>query len=180
MIHSQYRIKMRVQPSSEESVGAIRTERHNSLLVGLHHSRFDNRLFLLTDKSFVTGMRIECQHSDTRFANQEVVLQRFIQRCELTQNTLFAYHLRHFGYWRMVAHERHFHLLAHHHHKAVRLTFCAKNGCQILRMACELKLIGLNILFVNRCRHQSIHKSRFQVFARALQTRKSSLSCISR
>jgi len=58
VVHCQNGIELRVISKSEESVRRIRAECEDALSICLLHCRKDDGLFLVTEKSSVTAVRI--------------------------------------------------------------------------------------------------------------------------
>ena len=107
----------------------------------------------------------------TRTANYKIFLQSLFQHTQFAQDALLANHGRNLGDGGMVAHQCHAHTLAGHHHQTV-LPRLNKNRIKVFGMSRESELFTLYIGFIDRCRHQCLCLTGFQVLTSTFQTHK--------
>ena len=153
VVHCKDSVVLAVVAQAEESVRRIRAECKDSLFHCLLNSRKDDLAFLVSEKTAVTAVRVQTEHSNLWRVYAEVSLEGTVHKAELLEDVLFCNVCGHILERDMACHDTHLEVVANHNHSHF---IHSELLLKILSVACVAESFRRHSPLVERSCHKHI------------------------
>ena len=90
MVHGKCRVEFAVVGQTEESVRGVRSESHDTFIIGGLDCRCDNGFLFVSEKSVVSAVRIQSEYGDFRLGDAEIASERSVHDAQFGKNLLLG------------------------------------------------------------------------------------------